>query len=327
MTAIDLSLRPHPPLGRWLRRRLLGIPLVEVSVARRGFHCGNTSTRLRLERIGEVFLGGYHSALEEDAMEALVARLEAVEPPDRGFAYEGAAMGLALQGLLLPWRWARLREFVQGAGDPHRYMVHVGVGWAVAVLPIPVEPLLRRLDPLLRWLAVDGFGFHHGYFAPRRHLEEQKVPVRLRGYARRAFDQGLGRALWFADGGDVTLITQSISRFPEPRRADLWSGVGLACSYAGGVEDEAIHRLRAASGSGRALLAQGAAFAAKARQRAGNPAHHTDRSCTVLCGMSGDHAARVTDEALLELPPGSAEAYEAWRQRIRRRFEGEVAMG
>src|SRR5262249_379826 len=209
MTATDLSLRPHPPLGRWLRRRLLGIPLVEVSVARRGFHCGNTSTRLRLERIGEVFLGGYHSALEEDAMEALVARLEAVEPPDRGFAYEGAAMGLALPGLLLPWPWGRLRGFAQGAGRPHRYKVPLGGGGgdrcrevgggggggAGAVLAIPVEPLLRRLDPLLRWLAVDGFGFHHGYFAPRRHLEEQKVPVRLRGYARRAFDQGLGRAL------------------------------------------------------------------------------------------------------------------------------------
>jgi hypothetical protein len=46
-------------------------------------------------------------------------------------------------------------------------MAHVGIGWAIARLPWlrrRIEQPLNRLDSLLRWLAVDGYGFHEGYF-------------------------------------------------------------------------------------------------------------------------------------------------------------------
>jgi hypothetical protein len=49
-----------------------------------------------LERIGRTFLEGYHASLEEDEPGRLVDRLDGVEPEFRGFAFEGAAMGLAL---------------------------------------------------------------------------------------------------------------------------------------------------------------------------------------------------------------------------------------
>jgi len=305
----------------WLRKLIFGLSLEEASFARRGFCAGDAGARQRLEQIGRTFLHGYHAALEEDEPEALAYRLNAVELEWRGFAFEGAAMGLSLLDHLTPWRRSRLRAFLNGPGSTHAYMVHVGVGWTLARLRRQVEPTLARLDPVLRWLAVDGYGFHEGYFHWSRCVEGQAIPDRLTDYARRVFDQGLGRSLWFVNGADVKRIPATIAAFPPSRQADLWSGIGLACAYAGGVEGRALQALRAAAGSHRPPLAQGAAFAAKARQRAGNPAAHTQLACEIICGVPADVAARITDAALENLPTDGPEpTYEVWRRRIQNQF-------
>jgi hypothetical protein len=217
-------------------------------------------------------------------------------------------------------------------------MVHVGVGWLLARIPFGIQQYLARLDrkagiretnpksldPLLGWLAVDGYGFHEGYFHASRYVEWQVIPKGISDYARRVFDQGLGRSLWFVLGADVTRISVTLQGFHPMRRADLWSGLGLACAYAGGVDSAAIEALRTAAGSYLPQLAQGAAFAAKARQRAGNPAIHTEIACEVLCGMSAEAAAEITDIALENLPTdGVLPAYEVWRQRIQNQFAAE----
>ncbi len=70
-----------------------------------------------------------------------------------------------------------------------------------------------------------------------------------------------------------------------------------------------------------AELAQGAAFAAKARQKAGNTAPHVDAACEILCGCSAAEAAELTDLTLRDLPPDAElPAYEVWRERVRRRL-------
>jgi enediyne biosynthesis protein E3 len=306
------------------RRHIFGLSLEETTFARRGFHEGEAGARQRLELIGRTFLYGYHAALEEDRLDALVSRLSAVEVELRGFAFEGASMALALFDLLMPWQSVRVSTFLNGPGEAHRYMVHVGVGWALARLG-RIKRTIERLDPLLRWLAIDGYGFHEGYFHWKGYIQEQVQPTRLSGYARRAFDQGLGRSLWFVDGADVARISATIAAFSPARQADLWSGVGLACAYAGGVDRAAVEVLRALSGSYLPHLAQGAAFAAKARQRAGNLTLHTEVACEILCGISANDAANCTDLALEDLPTDGAQPlYEIWRQRIQSHFEKEA---
>jgi hypothetical protein len=305
----------------WLRQGLLGLAAQEVTFARRGFQGGETTDRQWLEQIGCTFLYGYHAALLDDTPALLARRLTEVEPELCGFAFEGAAMGLCLLDMLIPWRCCRLQDFLAGPGAAHTYIVHVGAGWALALLRRRVEPLLARLDPVLRWLAVDGYGFYHGYFHWPRYIAGHVPPCRrLRGYACRVFDQGLGRSLWFVAGADVAHISATIAALPPWRHADLWSGVGLACAYAGRVTRRALAVLYDAAGPYQAHLAQGAAFAAQARQRAGNPALHTDLACTVLCGVSADAAAHIAEVTRQELPPDGVEpAYEVWR-RLRAHF-------
>lgn len=308
-------------LGR-LRVALLGISEDEVDFERRGFLDPGTSVRNHLEEVGRSFLRGYIAALDEGRGVSLGPPLEAVPAAYRGFAYEGAAMALALLDVFFPWR-SRLRELLAGPGDPHTYLVHVGAGWALARLPMRPERFLARLEhPQRRWLAMDGFGFHQAYFHPRETVEDQEIPRRVRGYQRRAFDQGVGRSLWFVRGALVDVVADTVGRFPEHRRGDLWSGVGLAACYAGGVEPAAIERVRALAGPYRAELAQGAVFAAEARRRAGNLTPATERACEVLTGVGAEEASGWARECGEDLPADRAQepAFEVWRQRIMQRW-------
>ncbi|HEU4390593.1 MAG TPA: DUF1702 family protein [Blastocatellia bacterium] len=305
------------------RRTLFGVSLDEVTLARRGFHATSESQRIRLERIGGTFLAGYHAALEESSLSRLETLLNAIELEYRGFAFEGAGMALALLDLVTPWKGSRVDALLRGPGDAHIYMVHVGVGWAFARAPFGTMTAFRRLDPILRWLALDGYGFHEGYFHWSPETPNRRP--RFDGYRARAFDQGLGRSLWFVAGSDVGRIAGLVSQFDATRHADLWSGAGLACAYAGSLDRETIETLRVLAGRFAPNLAQGAAFAAKARQRAGNPAQHTELACQVLCGVSAPTAAGITDLAFERLPAnGEGTGFETWRQRIAASFAQEI---
>lgn len=307
-----------------LRKRMLGISLDEVTFKRRGFDDDGREAVARLEHIGEVFLHGYHAALNDEGPAVLAASLDTIEPEFCGFAYEGAAMGLTLLDQLSLRNHGRLLTFLNGAGAKHTYMVHVGVGWAVARVPWLRRNLNRamaQLDPLLRWLAADGSGFSDFYFRSQSFLRNPDRLNRLHGYAQHAYAQGVGRALWFVAGANANRVASTISLLPSALHGDLWSGAGLACAMAGGCDHAAIERLRSLSGDYQPAVAQGAAFAAKARQQADNPAHHTEVACQILCGLYADAAAQLTDAMRRCLPEdGTVPAYEIWRRRIQSQF-------
>jgi hypothetical protein len=303
------------------RLSLMGIRVQEADFARRGFALA--AARERLEASGRAFIHGYRLALVDDRASVLDAALAHVESELRGFAYEGAAMGVTLRDALAPWRTPRAPHLLTG---PHCYMAHIGAGWAFARLhrgPAAVQ----RMDTLLCWLALDGYGFHQGFFHPRSYVHERRRERGFRGYAARAFDQGLGRCLWFVEAGEPEPIARVIARFELGRRADLWSGVALAATYAGGVSPQALEVLAALGGAYAAHMAQGAAFAVSARRRAGNPATHSDLACRILSGHDAATAADATDEAARNLAPDGAEpAYELWRARLRAALDRAPAL-
>jgi enediyne biosynthesis protein E3 len=314
---------------RGLRTQLLGISPAETSFAVRGFHGTTPEKRRLLEQHGAAFVTGFNLALAARDGDELADRALAVPAAERGFAYEGAGMALALLDLLALGRGRRLAAFLGGRGAPHVYMVHVGAGWALARLRRRPWGPLRGLDPLLRWLATDGYGFHHGFFSPGRFVRGGARPRRLTGYQLRVFDQGLGRSLWFVDGADVERIAATVSSFPAARKADLWSGVGLAAAYAGAVQEDELERLAQLLGPFRPHAAQGAAFAATARLRAGNPVPHTTMACEVLGGRGVEEAAAEVEAAFPHIEPApDGIGYELWRTRIRRALVGpqEVAV-
>ncbi len=285
----------------------------------RGFHRGAYSTQKLLERCASTFVLGYHTALASSTNTMLAGQLESIDQDFRGFAYEGSGMALAFLDFFFPWK-KRFLPFTQEEGSQYIYLLYVGWGWTMGRLPrkqIKSTPR-TQYDPLLGWLAYDGFGFHEGFFSWKQTLLRQRRPSALpKGYASHAFDQGLGRSLWFVACGDIPYIVNLIHSFPPSRQPDLWSGVGLACTYAGGATTESLQQLRETAASFYPHLAQGVAFAVEARQRAGNLSTHTQLACETICKRSSDHVVSVVASSLRDLPSsGDEPAFEIWRQRI-----------
>lgn len=304
-----------------IRQSLFAISKAEASFVRRGFVLQKEQeTRAFLEKHAETFVEGYNLALQFDQIDKLALALAEIEVSRSGFAFEGAAMGLSLLDYFSPWR-NRLSTFMQTAGNGHLYMLYVGAGWTLGRLPRSPQRFLNSFDPVLKWLATDGYGFHEGFFHwPRTLIAPFKRPPQLSGYMLRSFDQGLGRSLWFVKGASIHRIHETINLFPVERRADLWSGIGLASTYAGGVTVEDVHQIFIASGQFQDHFAQGVAFAARARERAGNLTTHTSNVCNTIWNLSAEEIASIVTVCLQSVTTDD-QAYENWRNNIRLHFQ------
>jgi hypothetical protein len=160
-------------------------------------------------------------------------------------------------------------------------------------------------------------------------VHEQRVPVPYPWLGRpdyfpRAVDQGIGRALWFMHGGQVPAVAAAVRRFASQRQADLWSGVGLASTFAGGADAAGLRALRREAGEFAPDLAQGAVFAIKARTYSGFVPAHSAAATTELTGLTVAAANELADSGADAVTTQAAPAYEHWRTRIREHFIGQA---
>ena len=327
-----------PTTSGSLRRLLLTPDLTDVTFAKRGFPVTATDATERLEAIPQAVICGFEWGIDARSLWELERRLDLVEPEQRGFAYEGATMAFTVRDAM-PGRGGRTAELLRGPGQPHIFLTYIGIGFAMARLPrVLWKKVLPDLTgtpyfPTMSWLAVDGYGFDRAYFDTKRVVDEQRRPDPYPwdgapDYFPRAVDQGIGRALWFIHGAQVTDVAAGVRRFASGRRADLWSGVGLAAAFAGGCPPDDLGQLRRLAGDDDGELAQGSVFAAKARDYAGFVPPHSDDAVGELTGLSVGAAVALADAvAVDESAGGTTPAYEIWRQRIRAHFSerSEVA--
>jgi hypothetical protein len=209
------------------------------------------------------------------------------------------------------------------------YLVYVGFGWAVSVLPLPRwRRIWEGTDHVLIPLAFDGLGFQRGFFHTGQFVKGGKALRHWCAPLRRTFDCGIGRSLWFSCCAQPRRIQETIAQFPLERQADLWSGVGLACVYAGEVDKSGLGELCDTSGPELASVKQGAAFAAEARWRGENPTEYTEVACRELCGMSVESAAEVCrrNKPAFRSRIGdwkaAGESYQLWRDLVREELVG-----
>lgn len=319
-----------PTLLGSARRLVLTPSLADVTFANRGFSGERTSATAWLEHVPQTVICGFEWAIDSRDLWEVERRLSTVEPGLRGYAYEGATMAFTVRDA---FAGHRTTDLLLGPGQPHIFVAYIGIGFAMARLPRrlwkKVVPDLTGSPhyPTISWLAVDGYAFDRAYFHTRRWVDQQYRPAAYPwagspDYFLRAADQGIGRALWFINGGRVRDVTAAVERFAEPRQADLWSGVGLAAAFAGGCDPRELGRLPEAAKSHRVELGLGAVLAAKARHYAGFVPDHTAAAVEALSGLSVQDAASIADRssAIGEVE-GSEPSYEVWRRRIRLELE------
>jgi hypothetical protein len=315
-----------------VRRRVLTPQLREVTFAKRGFPPAPAAAIQRLEAIPEAVICGFEWGIDARDQWEVERRLDLVDAEQRGFAYEGATMAFTVLDAM-GRRGHRTRDLLAGPGSRHIFLAYIGMGFAMARLPRPLwKKVVPDLTPdpyypTMSWLAVDGFGFDRAYFDTRRWVDAQKVPAPYPwegapDYFLRAVDQGIGRALWFIHGAQPAQVAAAAGRFASHRRPDLWSGIGLAATFAGGCDGEGLAALRQAADDEWSQLALGTVFAAKARAYSGVVPEHTHAGCAALAGISVDKAVALADgTAPTATDAGPEPAYERWRQRIRAHFE------
>ncbi|MEV0678658.1 DUF1702 family protein [Actinosynnema sp. NPDC050436] len=313
-----------------LRRLALAPSLEEVAFRARGFPGATSPDAARLEAVPQAVVCGFEWGIDSRDGWEVARRLRFVDPGLRGFAHEGAVMAFTIRDVA--GRGTRVRDLLEGDGAEHLFVAYIGIGFAMARLPrrlwrkvmpdLPGSPY----HPAVSWLAVDGYGFDLAYFHTRRWVDEQRVPEPYpwqgrADYFPRAVDQGIGRALWFIHGARGPEVAAAVRRFDPARHADLWSGVGLAATFAGGGTPDELSALAGAAGGHRAELALGAVFAAKARVHAGFVPEHSTIASEMFTGGSPEAAADLVDATA----PGREESgpvppYEVWRSAIRAHF-------
>jgi enediyne biosynthesis protein E2 len=305
--------------------------LADVTFARRRFPAVPSATTEQLESIPQAVICGFEWGIAARNQWEAERRLNMVDAQLRGFAYEGTTMAFTILDVM--GRGHRTRDLLLGPGRPHIFLAYIGMGFAMARLPRPlwkkVVPDLEGCEyhPTMSWLAIDGYGFDRAYFDTRRWVDKQEVPAPYPfggspGYFIRAVDQGIGRALWFIYGADAQGVAAAVGRFADHRHADLWSGVGLAATFAGGCGPDGLAVLRRTAGQHRPELALGAVFAVKARSYAGCVPVDAEVAASALADLSIDAAIKLADGT--RPAGGSVTAdvpeYELWRQNIRDRF-------
>lgn len=242
-----------------LRRLALAPALSEVGFARRGFPGPSSPATARLEAIPRAVVCGFEWGIDCRGLEEVQQRVELVDEGMRGFAYEGVTMAFTVLDAMGSGRRRRTRELLRGPGAPHLFLAYIGIGFAMARLPRPLwRKVVPELDPgpfhpTMTWLAVDGYGFDLAYFDVAKWVDEQRRPAPYdwqghRDYFGRAVDQGIGRALWFIHGARVLDVDAAVRRFAPERHADLFSGVGLAATFAGGCGEADLATLRREAG-------------------------------------------------------------------------------
>jgi hypothetical protein len=299
-------------------RRLMRLDEKAASFSVRGFQTSSPRAQVHLEIVGRTFIRGYNLVIERRGINEVEDALNEVEPDLSGFAFEGASMALCLLDMLSirPFRFSQL---LNGPGQQYKHLCWVGSGWACARLSQLHFRLRKKFfltDPLLSMLAYDGWGFHEGYFFSSRYLKSCRTPTtRLKAYARRVFDQGFGRSLWFVGGANPSAIKSMISRYAFERQADLWSGIGLACAYAGGTDHLGMESLLAIHPALLPHLRQGVAFGAAARVHSHNVTEDTVFAAKTLCASTPEELAECT-----EVAQARSSDYRQWRSDIQQCF-------
>ncbi|HEY3735144.1 MAG TPA: DUF1702 family protein [Streptosporangiaceae bacterium] len=296
----------------------------ETDFGVRRFRLNPGPQRKVLETAAGTFVAGFNAAIRARTAEDLAASLGDLGEPLRGHALEGAGMAATVLDLLTLRRGRRLKALLAGPGRGYPHLVYAGAGRAYASLRMRPSRLVRAVPagrgthPALRWLAWDGYGFHRAFFAADQVIGAQRVPRRLTAEQRSVFDQGVGRALWFHECADPDGVALRIAEFDPGRRASLWSGAGLAATYAGGADVADLGRLAIVAGRHRADLAHGSALACAAGTHAGLVPAHMATAAHAITGALAEEASGWVSGALSQFGQQAASpaGYQLWREEI-----------
>ncbi len=253
----------------------------------------NNTIASKIESIFAIFQIAQESASTIEDVNELIKKSEETPIEFLSVAYEGAAMELALrdfsEGDKID-RWKALLE----KSKKHACQIYIGMGWAIAKEKRFPITFLEQINYNMQYRIWDGCGYYDGIFRQRHVIKGQNRFEYIEQKNYQAYDEGLGRSLWYLSKGDVTKATEMVYSFSSERQSDLWRGIGIACSYVGGFDEQILNALISSAKKHSTQLGIGAAMVAKSRIDANCLTNEIELACSIFNNLSALDAMKIT---------------------------------
>ncbi|TNE76336.1 MAG: DUF1702 family protein [Bacteroidetes bacterium] len=202
-----------------------------------------------INEIERLFMEISHSFKKDLSIAELIEKLDAVEPKFRSIGYESASYVLGdldLQDKNDLKNWSKLYA---SADENHRFHMIIGLGWSIAKSGNSTLPITDwEDDRVFRSMVLDGMGYYYALYRPRRTLTKKIYPDWLMGDDLKAFDQGIGRRLWYLYHDNQTKLIEILSTLSEDRIPSLYTGLGIAFTYVSGFDEREVVSLKKMAG-------------------------------------------------------------------------------
>ena len=261
----------------------------------------------RIELIVLTFQVGRKFAEEILDLSDLVNQLNEVDEEFRSMAFEGASMAITIQSIEAEDGLQRWSEFLD-SNPKYTTQITIGLGWAIGEKDFSPDSVLGRLNSMTQARAMDGFGYFMGLFRRRISIRTQQIPEGISDDLQLAFDQGIGRSLWYISKGDLEMLERMMDSFPEYRQKHMWRGIGVACPVVGGSDAQHLKDLKQLSGEYRTQLDTGCALAARSSVASNSENRFLDDACELWLNRSMLDSARLTEV--------ESESYSDWVESV-----------
>ena len=253
-----------------------------------------TTIGLKIENVKTIFQLAKENARRLEDLNELIICLDQTQKEFISVAYEGAAMEIALQDFASGNSTKRLPEFLKRA-KKHTTQIYIGLGWAIAQEKNPSLISTEKIDPRMLFCIWDGCGYFDGIFKQRQTIKGQNRLAYIDQNNYRAYDEGMGRSLWYLAKGDNEKIKEMVKLFSEERHSDLWRGIGIACSYVGGFNESTLVSLKISAGKHAMQLCIGNAMVAESRIQAESPTIDMEIACDFFCNLKTEELISITE--------------------------------
>jgi hypothetical protein len=248
----------------------------------------------RIELIVLTFQVGRKIGEEIRDPNEMIQQLGMVDKEFRSMAFEGASMAIAIKSIEQQEELKSWLMFLE-ANPYYATQITIGMGWAIGEKNLNPDSILKNLNPMAQARALDGFGYYMGLFRRRVSIRTQQIPEGIPDNLQLAFDQGVGRSLWYISKGDLEMLERMMDSFPAYRQKHMWRGIGVACPVVGGCHSQHLNALRLLSGDFKNQIATGCALAARSSVTAGVDNRFLDDACELWLNRSRIESARLTE--------------------------------
>lgn len=259
----------------------------------------------------------------DDNIPQLAASLASMKVTDRIVVTESSFYAAMCLDISRPLEFSRVALLAELVPD-HIASLGLGVGHVMSALQVDADITQALSEHYLGWMAMDAYGMHEGYFRWFDSVHKMKMPEGLPPLAQEAFDQGLGRGLWFIAGGDSDTILNLVNSFPIARRFSMWRGIGLNVGFWGAFDEKQIRQLYKASGKFLPYFQQGVVQAVAMRCDIDEVEDHTRAGSEIVCGAPIHEISELAHTLMQKVPGGPAESrtFFGWQNEIVDFFSG-----